>query len=84
MMNPIKVQSQLDECFAVAFPELTAAEIPQATMESVEMWDSLATLTLVSVIEETFQIRIPLDELPNLISYAAVSDFVNRPSRAAA
>ena len=84
MMNPNEVQSQLNECFSVAFPELSAAEIPQATMESVEMWDSLATLTLVSVIEETFQIRIPLDELPNLISYAAVSNFVNRLSRVAA
>lgn len=83
-MNANEVQSQLDECFAVVFPELTAFEIRQATMESVEMWDSLATLTLVGVVEETFQIRIPLDELPNLISYAAVSDFLTRPARAAA
>lgn len=83
-MNPNEFQSQLDECFCVVFPELSASEIPHATMESVEMWDSLATLTLVGVIEETFQCRIPLDELPNLISYAAVNAFLSRPARAAA
>ena len=83
-MNSNEIQSQLDECFAVVFPELAAAEITQATMESVEMWDSLATLTLFGVIEETFQIRIPLEELPNLISYAAVANFLSRPDRMAA
>ena len=83
-MNMNDVQSQLDECFAIVFPELSASEIRQATMQSVEMWDSLATLTLVGVIEETFPLRIPLDELPNLISYAAIADLLTPPARAAA
>lgn len=83
-MNVNDVQLQLDECFAIAFPELSASEIRQATMQSVEMWDSLATLTLVGVIEETFQLRIPLDELPSLISYAAIADLLTPPARAAA
>ena len=83
-MSTTDVLSQLDECFAIVFPELSPTEIRQATMQSVEMWDSLATLTLVGVIEEAFQLRIPLDQLPNLISYAAVADFLTPPARMAA
>ena len=83
-MNTNDVLSQLDECFAIVFPELSPAGIRQATMQSVEMWDSLATLTLVGVIEESFQLRIPLDQLPNLISYEAVADFLSPPARMAA
>lgn len=72
-MNPPELHTQLEECFGIVFPDLPAAAIPQASMKTVPQWDSLGTLTLVGVIEEMFQIRLELDDIPTLTSFEAVA-----------
>lgn len=43
-------------------------------MSAVAQWDSLATLNLVGVLEEEFQIRFGADDLPSLLSFELIRD----------
>ncbi len=83
MTSPIR--TQLEECFCVVFPELSREEAATAEITSVESWDSLAALTLVSVIEEQFSLRIPLEQIPELVSFEKIAQFLDTgPCSAAA
>jgi len=65
------LQMRLAKCFTAVFPKLTASEIPGATMASIEGWDSLATVTLMTVVEEEFGTTIDPEELEQLQSFDA-------------
>lgn len=65
---------RLTRCFAALFPGLNENEIQTATRESVSTWDSVATVTLVNIVEEEFDIRIYFEEVEKLSSFA---DFLN-------
>jgi len=56
------------------FPDLPADQVPRASVSSVAQWDSLATLNLVGVLEEEFQIRFGSDDLPSLLSFELIRD----------
>ncbi len=56
------------------FPDLPADQVPRASVSSVAQWDSLATLNLVGVLEEEFQIRFGADDLPSLLSFELIRD----------
>ncbi len=62
-------EQRLQECFKIVFPNLSADEILRASSASVATWDSLATVTLVSVIEEEFGVTISPDEYEFLVSF---------------
>jgi len=66
----------LEECFAVVFSDLTPCDIPAATMETVETWDSLATLTLVGVVEQMFGVTVEIDDVPELVSFEKIADWL--------
>jgi acyl carrier protein len=64
---------RLQKCFAAVFPNLSDDEILRASSASIAAWDSLATVTLVSVIEEEFGITIAPEEYEEMISFDLVS-----------
>jgi acyl carrier protein len=68
--------TRLVRCFSLVFPDLDPAEIPQAAVASVAAWDSLATVTLVAVIEEEFGIQIEPDDVVELISFELTCDYL--------
>lgn len=68
--------TRLLRCFSPVFPELTEAEIPRASMASVGSWDSLATINLVTVIEEEFGIQIEPEELGELASFEMIRELL--------
>jgi len=72
------MRTQLEECFSVVFAELTPCEIPSATMETVETWDSLATLTLVGVVEQMFGVTVEIDDVPELVSFEKIAVWLER------
>jgi acyl carrier protein len=72
------VRARLIKCFAAAFPQLTDAEIVRATPESVSAWDSLASVTLISVLEEEFGVEIEPDDLERLVSFEKVMDYLEQ------
>ena len=70
-MNDIR--TQLEECFSVVFADLTPDEIPSASMENVESWDSRGTRTLVGVVEQMFGVKVEIDAVPELVSFEKIA-----------
>ena len=70
------LHARLVTAFGAVFPDLAPAEIERASPLTVPEWDSLANVTLVSVIEEEFGIQIPLDELEELNSFPLVLSYL--------
>lgn len=71
-----EVQNRLTKCFQIVFPDLPPSEIPKARQESVAAWDSVASITLLNVIEEEFQIEIDLELVAELDSYERVRQYL--------
>ena len=66
------LSTRLMQCFSAVFPDLTEEQILAACLTSVPKWDSIATITLIFLIEEEFKLQIGTDEVGNLISFEAV------------
>ena len=72
------LEARLETCFLTVFPDLAAGSVRQATVDSVEKWDSVATLTLVSVIEEEFGIEIDFeDDLESFVSFEGITRYLS-------
>ena len=54
---------RLTKCFLVVFPEMTPEEVAEATTANTKNWDSVASVTLFTLIEEEFGNTISLDAL---------------------
>jgi acyl carrier protein len=76
------VRARLTKCFAAVFPHLTEANIQRAIPDKVESWDSLASITLINVIEEEFEIEIDPEDIEHLVSFEKVLDYVSRKTPA--
>jgi acyl carrier protein len=61
--------ARLVKCFAAVFPRLSPEEIERANINSISAWDSLATLTLTSLIEEEFGVSIDPRDREDLVSF---------------
>ncbi len=70
------VQSRLVDCFAAVFPDLPAEEIPTATMDGVEAWDSLGTVTLLSVVQEEFGVQVDPEDVARFTSFDAIRAYL--------
>ncbi|MCB1064311.1 MAG: acyl carrier protein [Verrucomicrobiae bacterium] len=68
---------KLINCFQSVFPELVEDEIAKASMASLPSWDSLATVNLISVIEESYQTQISDDELDSFTSFELIADMMS-------
>jgi acyl carrier protein len=73
-----ELDDRLMRCFASVFPTITPDQIHAASVESVPAWDSLAAVTLIAVLEQEFDTQIDLMEFPELTSYHAVRDYLQR------
>ena len=63
------LQSRLERCFITVFPELAPDEVTRASVASLASWDSVATATLLAVVEEEFETEFDPDEVGLLISF---------------
>ncbi|MBC8291436.1 MAG: acyl carrier protein [Planctomycetes bacterium] len=70
------IRTQLEECFSVVFADLTPDEIPSASMETVESWDSLGTLTLVGIVEQMFHVKVEIDDIAELVSFEKIATWL--------
>jgi acyl carrier protein len=73
-----ELDDRLTRCFASVFPAVPPDQLHSASVESVPAWDSLAAVTLIAVLEQEFDTPIDLMELPELTSYQAVRDYLQR------
>lgn len=70
------VERRLVRCFSSVFPSLNEDQIRNASVDSVPDWHSLASVTLISVVQEEFGVQVGLTDLPNLVSFSAVQNYV--------
>ncbi len=70
------LEHRLVRCFSSVFPELSEDQIRNASVDSVADWHSLASVTLISVVQEEFGVQVGLTDLPNLVSFSAVQNYV--------
>jgi acyl carrier protein len=71
-------EDRLIRCFASVFPELSPEEIRTINSESTGNWDSLSTVTLAAVVQEEFNVEIEPDVLPELTSFEAFQEYLQR------
>jgi acyl carrier protein len=64
-------------CFEQVFPDLDRNEIPDASHDRVAGWDSIAQVTLLSLVGEAFGVDIDFEEFEGATSFAAVLELVN-------
>ena len=57
-------------CFVEGL-ELDINAVENASMESVESWDSIGQMSLVALVEDAFGIELEPEELMTFTSYAA-------------
>jgi acyl carrier protein len=70
------LEHRLVRCFSSVFPSLNEDQIRNASVDSVPDWHSLASVTLISVVQEEFGVQVGLMDLPNLVSFSAVQNYV--------
>ena len=70
------VRARLVRCFEAVFPGLTPAQIEGASPERVAAWDSVANVTLLTVIEEEFGMEVPIEDLDALGSFERLLEYL--------
>jgi acyl carrier protein len=69
---------RLVRCFASVFPTLSEGEIRTANVVPLFDIDSLAGVTLVTLIDQEFGVNVELPELLDLGSFEAISQFLRK------
>jgi len=70
------MNKRLTRCFSAVFPELNERRIASASPQTVADWDSVATVTLVAVIEEEFGIEVEPDAFDQLVSFRSILSYL--------
>jgi acyl carrier protein len=78
------LQTRLANCFCAVFPELSIDEITRASSASVETWDSVAVVTLMTVIEEEFGISIDEEDPAKFDSFQRILCYLREVGKSAA
>jgi acyl carrier protein len=77
-MNDLK--NRLSGCFGAVFPGRSAEELMRADRETMQEWDSLASITLLTVVQEEFQVTIDLFDLEKFGSFSALLEYLAEQS----
>jgi acyl carrier protein len=80
-----EMETRLAECFMTVFPDLNTQSVAFASSASLSSWDSVATVTLLAVVEEEFGINIDTRELARFDSFESILGFLReaKPERTA-
>jgi len=70
------LKDRVIKCFETVFPDLPRQAIPAASQAKMAEWDSIATVSLVNVLEDEFQIEMDLEKLAQLDSFDHVCENV--------
>lgn len=65
-------REKLIQCFSAVMPAVPLEEIPNASIEGTDPWDSVASVTLVFAVEEEFDVEIAPEDLEGLASFAKI------------
>jgi len=68
---------KLVSCFKKVFPNLSRTDILSASQERISAWDSIAHVTLISLIGEDFGIELDFEDFDEATSFAAFRDVLS-------
>ena len=71
-----EVDDRLLRCFASVYPTISETEIQACDVALLFETDSLAGVTLVSVIDQEFGVDMDISDLLSLKSFAVISEFL--------
>lgn len=77
------LEPRLQQCFITVFPDLALNEVTGAVLDATPQWDSLATVILVTVLEEEFAISIDPVDFSKLTSYRSIAEYLQWRTRIA-
>lgn len=67
--SPERLAKRLNRIFLETFPQIDPTQVSNASRDTVEGWDSIGSLALISSIEEDFGVKIGYDRIADLRSY---------------
>lgn len=70
------LENRLVECFSAVFPNRSREELVEASRESFPEWDSLAGVTLITLLEEEFRLDVDLTDAEHFGSFRSVLDYL--------
>jgi acyl carrier protein len=71
-----QLTERVRNCFRAVFPDLSDEQIENAVRAETEEWDSLASLELLTVIEEEFGIQLSDEVVEGLDTFEAARNAV--------
>jgi acyl carrier protein len=70
------MRARLVGCFQTVFPDLSETAIVAAQQDHVDSWDSVATITLINVMEEEFKVPFDLERLGEFNSFESIHGYL--------
>ena len=67
MMNDL--DTRLTTCLSAALPDLDTAAIPAASPDATPGWDSMASITLMTLVQEEFSVELDFERFEEFNSY---------------
>jgi acyl carrier protein len=71
------VDERLVRCFGMVFPALPESGIQNASPKTVKEWDSVAAITLVTVLEEEFEVSLDFEVMAELDSFPKIAAYLH-------
>lgn len=72
------VRDTLARCFALTFPDLDPSKYASATTENTPGWDSMAQVTLLTLIGEEFNLDVDFEAFEGATSFNALADRIQQ------
>ena len=70
------IDERLERVFAATFTDLDVAALHSASVETLEAWDSLQSVVVMTLLEEEFAVAISPLDLPQLSSFDSVREYL--------
>jgi acyl carrier protein len=65
-------RARLTKCFEAVFPDLKPEEVSKATTATLKNWDSVASVTLFTLMEEEFNLNLDIEVLDEFSSFERI------------
>lgn len=72
-MDDLTIKEELAKCFSTVFPQLNPTEIASATLENTSAWDSIAHVTILTLIQEKFGMDIDFERFEGADSFSRIA-----------
>ena len=75
------LEERLMDCFQAVLPQIERDRIPKVSMKSEAEWDSIVTVTLLSLIEESFGVDAEPEDFGQLTSFVSIREYLEKKQR---